>query len=211
MQISQPNTKTEFSVAEYNALRQEMLQHMQSEIQITSFALIFTTSALGLFAASSRPLTPESLLLPLPVLWLGIYSVLEHHQQVITIGTYISQLFESGDSGILWEHHLGDFRKKIGDKVGTSFRFHDIVWSLYTALAVLCVASSLIQANSISPWIVLAGLAVLSIAVHTLVRVRRLEDGQGLFVKVWQEVVENNQGASSDNAVEKSQTSKNPQ
>ncbi len=179
-------------IAEFEALRAEMLQHMQSEIQITSFSLIFSSGAIGLFTASNQPLAPETLLLPLPVLWFSIYSVIEHFRQVNTIGTYIHHFFENKNTGFMWEHRLAQFRSQTASAIWKPFRFHGFIWVLHTALTLIAIITavnqSIITIGQVSIPVILIGVVSTIIILHTFMLIFQLETSQSKYSDVWQRI-----------------------
>src|SRR5438874_3727521 len=100
------NTKdTSLLLAEYNALRDEILKRMDVENQLTAFTIIVFGTIMGIGFQNKA----TSLILLFPVLALFLSIGWSHSDtRTMQIGAYISEHIESvvGTDNIGWEHYM---------------------------------------------------------------------------------------------------------
>jgi hypothetical protein len=105
--------------------------------------------------------------------------VIDHFRQVNIIGTYIQQFFENENTGFRWEQRIAGFRSQTASGIWKSFRFHEFIWLLHTALTFIAIITavnqSIIITGAVSLLIILTGVISAIIALHTFLLIYQLE------------------------------------
>lgn len=86
--------------AEYNSLRQELLDHQNRRGTILNLAL---TASAALFAAGLQVQNPLIPLSALPLLYLARMQIVQTHSAIQRIATYICIVLEQDDPDLNWE------------------------------------------------------------------------------------------------------------
>jgi hypothetical protein len=148
---SPTEARLDFHLAEYQALRQEILHHTSVNDQVERYAILGGAAlyawVLSKEAAELNLLVRHGVVALPPVLvalsWLASA---RRHRRILEIGSYLSELeelFVGADPSLApvpgWEHRLAEIRHASRDPLGGDRMFR---WGLYLELS--CIASVIV-------------------------------------------------------------------
>lgn len=122
-------------LAEYNSLREEVLQKIQLHNTILMFAI---TSSITIFVLAFTTKIPEMFLLPLVVVVPATWKAAYYKVSIIKLGTYISTFIESRSFDLKWETRASGLSMC---KVGTKWVYLCVTMGRYLDLPMVGISS----------------------------------------------------------------------